>query len=1140
MHASGLTSFGTLRGLLLGLLATATFASSQPAATRYVPDPSFVSPALSGPAWDIRAFPLADGGALVAGSFTTASGVAAQGWSRLDAAGRLVKVNLEAQLAALGNTVGAPLAQLADGSVLFPTQIRRDAISFLDPVELRRVHLNGDVDPAFRVAFTTSSAQSVILERVTPLNDGRLFVGGQFAAAGGHPTRNAAFIRSDGTVDTGFSSAVAVLRASLDRNGQVIGANQGSRGTVPNPREYALVRLTPQGGLEEIWHITRELLPVTVVADHQNRLVMGAMRTFGGIIISAVDTAPIPTATADPAEVMVYRATPGAEASLILELKRIPVTNNYGTQYSTPRIQELFSQPDGSLLLVGEFPQPQFPDSATVLRLTPADEVDTAFSPPIPSGHEISRLQPAPNGWLATTLRHHNGVLPYPGLLSLTALLEPRPGFVPELRRPATPSRIYPLPAGAVLLEGAFIPPGGDSAQRYAILRSGGLLDYVQVPRPDHPYLVAVRHVGRDGFCYLGFSEPASPSEVLTPSLERYSTRGVRDAGFGRVRPGLDHIESVYVDSDHRLLIGGRYQPPREPNVPLSVEMHVKRFLPTGAPDPTFQFRQRMVTQLLRIDSIADLPEGGPARYAILGDRTLIPVDDRGDLSAPLPNGRYRLDATRLVAAGNDTYAVGTFTSALGVYSPGVLRLNQQGLPDSHWLSGLSPRGYTDLQALPDRRLLVTTPILATVTIPPHPNDSFILSADGLIDANESLPTSLQTIALDTGHLVALGNDRRLTRYRLQTRPALDIAVVRENTARTTPVRLEAILPSPITSGLAWSYHGNVFPDETKTSLEIVYSRRTPAGIYTLTQTLPDGQVVSASKRVLWDRDTDPRISNASARSFIGQGERLQIVGFVVQPSHVPSTAPVLLRAIRSDLGQFGLLQPAQSTRVRLFVNGRDQPSLYYPNSSTSESVENIAFMAGAFPVTNLNLNPSGLLQLYSVMICTQHAWAENAFEEGVGLMELFLPAEAVGSPGLSPEKRVMNFSCRAEAGSGERTLIVGFVIEGDAPLRVLIQALGPTLRNAGLENATTDPTLTLYRGFEQVAFNDNWQQQANPAALDATRAQIGASPVAPGTTDAALLLELAPGVYTALFHAKSSPGGIGLLELYDASAATP
>jgi hypothetical protein len=131
-----------------------------------------------------------------------------------------------------------------------------------------------------------------------------------------------------------------------------------------------------------------------------------------------------------------------------------------------------------------------------------------------------------------------------------------------------------------------------------------------------------------------------------------------------------------------------------------------------------------------------------------------------------------------------------------------------------------------------------------------------------------------------------------------------------------------------------------------------------------------------------------------------------------------------------------------------------------------------------------------------------------------------------------SSDGRLINLAVRSAAGSGDSTLIAGFVISGQASKTVLIRAIGPTLAQFGVGSVLADPQLKLFNSSSnQIGANDDW---GGDATLAATFAKVGAFALPSGSKDAAILVTLVPGSYSAQVTSANGTTGIALLEVYD------
>ena len=130
---------------------------------------------------------------------------------------------------------------------------------------------------------------------------------------------------------------------------------------------------------------------------------------------------------------------------------------------------------------------------------------------------------------------------------------------------------------------------------------------------------------------------------------------------------------------------------------------------------------------------------------------------------------------------------------------------------------------------------------------------------------------------------------------------------------------------------------------------------------------------------------------------------------------------------------------------------------------------------------------------------------------------------EPSGAAGLAP---LMNISTRATLAAGQ-VLTPGFVVGGSVARRVLIRAVGPGLAGFGVPTAARSATLAVFNGAgTQIAANAAW---GGDVGLSTIFAGVGAFALQAGSADAAVLLKLEPGNYTARVTAV----GEVLVEVY-------
>ena len=132
-------------------------------------------------------------------------------------------------------------------------------------------------------------------------------------------------------------------------------------------------------------------------------------------------------------------------------------------------------------------------------------------------------------------------------------------------------------------------------------------------------------------------------------------------------------------------------------------------------------------------------------------------------------------------------------------------------------------------------------------------------------------------------------------------------------------------------------------------------------------------------------------------------------------------------------------------------------------------------------------------------------------------------------TPTPSPSKQLLNVSTRTHVATGDNVMVGGFIITGDRAKRVVLRALGPSLTQAGVSRALSDPVLALYdsSGYS-VESNDNWILSGGlPTNL-----------VPANAAESLLPAILPPGSYTGVLAGVDATTGNALFELYDLEPA--
>ena len=133
---------------------------------------------------------------------------------------------------------------------------------------------------------------------------------------------------------------------------------------------------------------------------------------------------------------------------------------------------------------------------------------------------------------------------------------------------------------------------------------------------------------------------------------------------------------------------------------------------------------------------------------------------------------------------------------------------------------------------------------------------------------------------------------------------------------------------------------------------------------------------------------------------------------------------------------------------------------------------------------------------------------------------------------------RLANLSVRAPAGTGDQTLILGFYFGGTGSKQVLIRGIGPTLAQYGVSGVLADPQLKLFNAANtQINQNDDW---GGSAALANAFVAVNDFALPANSKDAALLVTLPSGGYSAQVNGAGISTGVAMIEAYEADTGTP
>ncbi len=252
-----------------------------------------------------------------------------------------------------------------------------------------------------------------------------------------------------------------------------------------------------------------------------------------------------------------------------------------------------------------------------------------------------------------------------------------------------------------------------------------------------------------------------------------------------------------------------------------------------------------------------------------------------------------------------------------------------------------------------------------------------------------------------------------------------------------------------------------------------------------------------------------PRLVNLSTRMKVLTGNDVLIGGFVIGGT---TGKTVVIRARGPSLAPLGVAGVLSDPVVQLFSGQTPLAS----NDNWQETPDVAALVASGFAPTDAReaaiyatLEPGA----YTAVVSGAN------LATGVGLIEVFEVDR--------PEPTLTNLSTRGPVFTATDPMIAGFIVQGNAPRTVVVRARGPSLAGFGVAGYLVNPVLLVYSGSQPIAANDDWQTAANAQELVAA----GFAPTHP--LEAALLLTLPPGAYTAVVTGTGASTGVAIVEVF-------
>lgn len=438
---------------------------------------------------------LSDGRIIVGGTFTTVNGTSHSYLARLLPTGAL-----DTAWAPSPNGTVSHVVPLSDGSLYVAgsfTQFKPNgATTAVARAHVARIKADGTVDTEFH------PEANGIVNRVVPLSDGKVLLGGVFTTIKGKERAYLARVDDKGALDTAFYPKPngAITRIALSGTaGAMVVAGEFSE-FEPNDagttvKRSLVARINADGTIEESFHP----LPNNYVEDV-------AVHSDGSIVVTGQFTA--------------FRFEEGGAPTRRNYLARFLANGTLDPNFnpnSNGAIYAVNLRSDGSMVIGGLFNQLR-PSSVVIV------------------GGEFANISESPSAYLARL--NDDG--------SIDAYYSPRPDA--PVRALAEQS------GGALLVGGDFTRIGVQTQARLARLEADGIVDAAFVPTIDGPvHTIAVQ---ADDRILIG-GEFATVGGASRTRLARLLASGAVDSAFDA---SVDvRVSAIAIQPDGRILIGGAF-----------------------------------------------------------------------------------------------------------------------------------------------------------------------------------------------------------------------------------------------------------------------------------------------------------------------------------------------------------------------------------------------------------------------------------------------------------------------------------------------------------------------------------------------------------------------------------------------------
>ncbi|MBI5689911.1 MAG: hypothetical protein HZC55_07400 [Verrucomicrobia bacterium] len=1097
-----------------------------------------------------------DGKLVIGGAFTTLQPNGASDWTLRKYAARLntdgsVDATFNLDLSELpGNRVDSLRLQ-SDGRLViggaFTSLHPLGGASRVARANFARLLSNGQVDTAFDAA--AGGATGAVVNALALQSDGRVIAVGSFSDLGGAKSVNIARFRAEGTPDPEFSP-------QLSTDGAVNAVIVRPVGAPTSTQLGGFAWLNANGTLRTSFAATTQLSgEISAIAvDGRGRLLLGGSFSnlsgaTGGNLVrfnadGSLDTGfnPRPNGAvtgiivqSDTRIVVVGSFTTVADTTRN-RIARIDDNGSLDVTYdpnANARIAAIAVQDDGRMVVGGEFTSftPNLASTAVtrnyLARVNVDGTIDANYNPSpnyfvnaltvqgdgkIVAGGSFTSV--SPNGATTATTRNYLARFNTDGTLDQN--------FNPNAN--STVNVIAALSNGQFYLGGSFTTLQANATgtiytrNNLARINSDGALDQAFNPNPNGVVTSIARQ--SDGSVLIGGSfttlQPnAAGSAIARNRFARIRSDGTLDLDFNPDIRGTVNV--VAVQSDGTLLVGGNFTD-LQLNGSILVGGSFASVGGVGARNLAMLNNNGSVTT-----SFQPRPDGAVFALLALPDGRAIVGGAFGNIAGVARSRLARFNADGSFDSAYNASAPGPVRALalqadgrVLVGGTGIIRLNANGTPDATFSSSVTGQ-VTALAVQADGRILVVSDGSGVRSVLSRINANG--SADATFTAVNAGSAVIHTLSLQADGAILVGAAGTLASGGGgATRPFL--ALLRPNGA-IDPAYAPAI--DGAVSALALQPDGRLMVGGGFRRIGGVarpsiarLSAAAPAA-QALGVAANRGSVVLNRTGALGEVSAVIFEQSADRATWTRLGEGIRAPGtanWQIAGLNLPASGIFYLRARSLAVTTAGTASGLYET-VREFNYTSPVPGLGLPAAATSVPVQ----AAAQLPIDEA----TGIIPR-SVLTTVP----------GEGTVEIIVNGALQASG--ARVARLTNLSTRGRVSTAD-PLVLGFALSGQETRRVLVRGVGPGLGGFGVAGAIATPRLQVADATGAVlAVNQGWNNAAEVAQV---AARTGAFPLASGSADSAVVLNLTPGNYTLQIDDPRGAGGVALAEIYDAGTGS-